>query len=580
MSAYSEKIRKTIESHVRIYEADEKPIFDKLTAWYQGRFYTAKTGDSESEKLVTSVNLIFAILQTALSSLIPANPAVTAVARSPANEGQVKAIEAVTNLALDTGDYRDEQGFYVFDSVLLGRGVTKTTWDAKTDLPTCLACDPRVVFFDRTTRRQKHIRYWIEATLLSVEEYRKRFLPGEDGQAPMYTGEENRLAEPDAYPKWMLPTTNGSSNMDELKNFQKWYLVYEHYDVDASKVCHMLAGHDEPLMVDEMLYCPYDILTLNQNGEDCRGLSEIALISPNQEEVNSLLTFWLNIVRAAVPKGCFDPGGVDGEQLQDAIGAGLGTWSPLQSKNGKPIGENLAHFPMPTVPADAFNLLEYTNGNISKVSALAAAQRGQVTGARTATELALIQGEIRNLLASRQRQIDKMTVSIVGKFLFLMQKFKSKASVAEVTGEEGWQPIEAATLRGVEATFKVVPYSPLESNRAVVQEQFKDLLQFLVQNPEVDQRQLLKAIIEIFDNPALRKFNLLRPEQVAPTPGAGPGGPELPPGPGTSVAAGPTPLPAAMQAVSDAQAGPALTNAGLIAPPGPPVGGPIPRDGG
>lgn len=580
-----DQYRKTIENHVRVFEAGDKPVFDKLVQYYQGRFYTAKTGDSESELLATSVNLIYAVLQTAMSSLVPANPAITAIARSPDNEEQIKAVEAVVNLALDNSDYRDEMGFYIFDGVLLGRGVTKTTWSVRDDLPVCRACDPRVVFFDLTTRRQKDIRYWIEATLLSPQQYQSRFIAtgtDEEGNPakPMYSGEENRLAEPDAYPKWMLPTTNGANNTDELKNFQKWYLVYEIHDIEDNRVVHLLAGHDEPLMTDTLIYCPYDILTLNHNGEDCRGLSEIALISPNQEEVNHLLTYWLNIVRACVPKGAYDPGGIDGEQLQNAIAAGVGTWSPLHSKNGKPLEENLANFPMPSVPADAFNLLEYTVGNISKVSALAAAQRGQVTGARTATELALIQGEIRNLLASRQRQTDKMTVSIAGKFLFLLQKFKSKDAVVELTGQKGWHPVTPTTLKGIEATFKVVAYSPLESNRAVVQEQFKDLLQFLVTNPEVDQRQLLKAIIEIFDNPALRQYDILRPKQEPQAPVGPAGAPLPPPGPGAPLETGQTPLPPTMQAISDAQAGPAMTNAGTIAPPGPPVGGPLPQDGG
>lgn len=564
----TKQYRATIETHIRVFTAQDQAVFDKLLAYYQGKFYTKETGESESNLLVTSVNLIYAVLQTALSSLVPANPAVTALARSPENEQAVKAVEALVNLALDSGDYRDEMGFYIFDAVLLGRGVTKTTWDPVSDLPVVRACDPRTVFFDLTTRRQKSIRYWIEATLLSPQEYHARFEPGEDGKAPLYKGEENRLAEPDAYPTWMLKANN-TSNRNELKNFQKWYLVYEVYDIEDKRVCHMLAGHDEPLLEDELLYNPYDILTLNMNGEDCRGLSEIALISPNQEEVNALLTYWLNIVRAAVPKGCFDPGGIDGEQLQNAIGAGVGSWSPLQSKNGKPLSDNLANFPMPSVPADAFNLLEYTVGDISKVSALAAAQRGQVTGARTATELALIQGEIRNLLASRQTQVNVHTVNVAQKCLFLLQRFKSNDEVVELTGQKGEHIITPDTLQGVKAKFKVVAYSPLESNRAVVQEQFKDLLQFLMGNPRVDQGQLLKALVEIFDNPALRQYNIVLPEPPAgPPQGAPPAAPPgMPPGPpaeGTD-----TPLPPTMQAISDATAPAMAANASMMAPPGP-----------
>ena len=569
---------KTIEKHVRLFEVGDKLIFDKLLRYYQGKFYTAETGQSESDLLTTSVNLVFAIVETALSSLIPPNPAITAIARSPANEDAVRAGEAFVNLALDACKYRKEMNLFVFDGVLFGRGIVKTTWSEKKDLPVVRTCDVRSVFFDLTARRVEDIRYWGEATLLSENEYRKRFESG------MYSGEENRLAQPDVYPKWMLPITNATVNRDELKSYQRWYLVYEIYDLEEDRVVHLLAGHEEPLMEDKLLYCPYDLLILNNNGEDCRGLSEIALISPNQEEVNNLLTFWLNIVRSSVPKGVFDPGGVDAEQMQNAIQAGLGTWSPLASRNGKSLNENLGNFPMPSVPADAFNLLEYTVGNISKVSALADAQRGQVTGARTATELALIEGSIRNRLASRQRRIDEVTASVADKMLFLMQKFKAKDAIVELTGHEGWHTISPDTVTGIELAFKVVPYSPLESNRAVVQEQFKELYATLIQNPNVDTRALTKVMIEVFDNPALRKHDILLPEQPPAAPGMPPGAP-VPPGaeaqpealaqaaeqvPGSPAAMTPT-----MQAIADAQAGSAAMSSPVIAPPGPPVGGPV-----
>jgi hypothetical protein len=572
---------KTIEKHVRLFEVGDKLIFDKLLRYYQGKFYTAETGQSESDLLTTSVNLVFAIVETALSSLIPPNPAITAIARSPANEDAVRAGEAFVNLALDTSKYRKEMNLFVFDGVLYGRGIVKTTWSEKKDLPVVRTCDVRSVFFDLTARRVEDIRYWGEATLLSEDEYRKRFESG------MYSGEENRLAQPDVYPKWMLPITNSTVNRDELKSYQRWYLVYEIYDLESDRVVHLLAGHEEPLMEDKLLYCPYDLLVLNNNGEDCRGLSEIALISPNQEEVNNLLTFWLNIVRSSVPKGVFDPGGVDSEQMQNAIQAGLGTWSPLASRNGKSLGENLGNFPMPNVPADAFNLLEYTVNNISKVSALADAQRGQVTGARTATELALIEGSIRNRLASRQRRIDEVTASVADKMLFLMQKFKAKDAIVELTGHEGWHTIAPDTVTGIELAFKVVPYSPLESNRAVVQEQFKELYGALSQNPNVDLRALTKVLIEVYDNPALRKHDILLPEP----PPAPPGMPGLPAGmpPGAPTPAPPEAMAAAaeqvpasaaamtptMQSIADAQAGSAAMNSPVIAPPGPPVGGPV-----
>lgn len=563
----------TIKRHIAAFENGDKKIHDNILANYQGRFWTAESGESEADLLKTSVNLIFAITETALSTLIPANPQVTLLARNPQLEERTKAAEGFVNLALDASDYRSEQILYTQDAVLYGRGPTKTVWNPKTDLPEVRALDMRNLFFDLTARRERDIRYWIEATLVGEDEFRTRG----------YEFKQDIIA--DTYPKWMLSKAGGGApnSRDDLKNFQKWVTVYEIYDMERGKVVHVAAGHEGTiLMEDDILYCPYDLASLNNNGEDCRGLSEIALISPNQEEINHLLTYWLNIVRHSIPKGGFDKGGMDADQVAAAVSAPMGSYSPLESKNGKPIRENFMEWPTPKVPADALALLDKVWNNIEVVSALAAAQRGQVTGARTATELALIEGQLRNRLSSRTKRLDRVTESVAGKMLLLAQKFMREEKMVQLTGREGWHPVAPDTLLGVQAAFKVVPYSPMESNRMVIQEQFLKLMEFLRENPVVDQGKLAKVAVRVFDNPELRNEDIfLPPPPVAPPgmPGGGaPGG--MPPGmvlPGT--APGPdTQMPGGMAQIAQAQVIPPDVAEGMSAPGGAPkvAGLPVP----
>jgi hypothetical protein len=143
------------------------------------------------------------------------------------------------------------------------------------------------------------------------------------------------------------------------------------------------------------------------------------------------------------------------------------------------------------------------------------------------------------------------------------------------------------SVEGVELTFKVVPYSPLESNRAVVQEQFKEIFAILQQNPEVDLRALTKVLVEVYDNPSLRRRDILKPPAPPMPPGMPPGAEGMPPGmppmpPPDAMAAAAEQVPASstaltptMQSIADAQAGSAAMNSPVIAPPGPPVGGPV-----
>ena len=568
----------TTERHVATYERGDKAMMDQLLRYYQGKFYTSETGQSESDLERTSVGLTFAIVETALTSLVSPNPAITAVARNRAEEERIRACEAFVNNALDASNYRQEQGLYVFDSVLYGRGITKTAWSAKKDNPVVRATDVRTTFFDLTARRPDDIRYWIEATLLSSTQFKERIRINDYAS---WAGEIN----PDAYPKWMLTDTGATVDRESLKNYQKWHVVYEIHDLEADKVVHIIPGDPRPVMVDKLVYNPYDLTTLNTNGEDCRGLSEIALISPNQEEVNNLLTYWLNIVRACVPKGVYDPGELDGEQLGAAAKAGLNTWSPIRRVGGKskgPLSDAIGMFPMPQVPPEALALLDKVWNNITIVSALAEAQRGQVTGARTATELALIEGQLRNRLSGRQKRIDAITSSVAEKMLLLMQKYKKNDEVLQQTGVDGWSAVSPDTLEGVKAAFKVVPYTAMESNRAVVQEQFKEFMMWAGKNPACDQRKLLQATVDIFDNPALRRYNIVLPEQVEAQEAAEAGAGAPPPGgPSPEVlaaAAGQPPaataVPPQMQAILAAQAGTDAMNSPLIAPPGVPPGMP------
>ena len=503
----------TIKRHIAAFEGGDKRIHDSILANYQGKFWTSDSGESEADLLKTSVNLIFAITETALSTLVPANPQVTLLARNPQDEDRTKAAEGFLNLALDACDYRSEQILYTQDAVLYGRGPTKTVWSPKLDLPIVRSLDHRSLFFDLAARRESDIRYWIEATLVGEDEFKARgYLHAQEINA-------------DTYPKWMLTKQNaGATNRDELKNFQKWVTVYEIYDMERGKVSHVAAGHEDTILLeDDILYCPYDLASLNNNGEDCRGLSEIALISPNQEEINHLLTYWLNIVRLSIPKMGYDDGGVDGEKLAKAVAAPLGSWNPMRSTNGKTMAENFMEFPVPKVPPDALALLDKVWNNIEIVSALAAAQRGQVTGARTATELALIEGQLRNRLSSRTKRLDRVTESVSGKMLLLAQKFMREDKMVQLTGREGWHPVAPDTLLGIQGAFKVVPYSPMESNRMVVQEQFLKLMELFGQNPGIDQKKLAKVAIKVFDNPELRNTDIFLPDAPVAPPGGAPG---------------------------------------------------------
>jgi hypothetical protein len=516
--------RPTIDRHVQSFKSTEKLAFDRLLRFYQGKFYTDResAGPTESELLVTSINLTFAITETALSTLVPRNPQVTALSRGPAPGDALKGMEGVVNLSLDHSDYYSELVLAVQDAVLYGRGVLKTVWDAKNDLPLVRACDMRAVFFDLTSRRPSDIRYWIEATVISEDEFKSRIKNG------LYKPWANSI-QGDTYPKWLGYDLGTAVSRQQLKDWQNWITVYEVYDIESNRVVHMHLDYDEPLLEDELLYCPYSVLTLNNNGEDCRGLSDIALISDNQEELNHIRTYLLNIARLSIPKTGYDSTALQSEDVAVAQEAPVGSMVGIRTTGGKSMADSFYAWPMPQPPGALFEMASSLEKSIATVSALADAQRGQVTGARTATELALVEGQLRNRLSARQRKIDTVTTQVAEQMAFLAMKFMREEKIVEFTGYSDAEPIHPSSFENVRAKFKVVPYSPMESNRAVLQEQFKAAMQFLLNNPYVDALEVTKQFLEVFQ----LSPRLLKPEQ------APQGAPGVPPQPAQGMAAQP-----------------------------------------
>lgn len=543
----------TIRQHIREAQSKdgERALFDKLRRYYRGEFWAGKGESSESALQKMSTNLLFAVIDTGLATLVPSNPMVEAKARSPKNQDLIANAEDIANLAFDAGAWRRELRMAAFSAMLYRRAITKTVWNPATDLPLVRSLDIRNVFFDIVAQRPEDIRYWVEATLVGEREFERRVKQGK------YAATEDTRRQATTYPKWMIETDqNGRQDMtdEKLRNYQQWYLIYECYDVEEGQVLHFVADEAKPIFKNSLSYLPYDLVTLNTNGEDNRGLGDAELILANQEEYNLLATYLHNLVRFQIGKMGYDANALDGEAAQDVQRAPLGSLVPFRIKqefrNQNPAvrGTDLV-WELPTVHATAeqFDLRARLREDISFTSALADAQRGQTVGAKTATELALIEGQLRNRLKSRQDALDELTENVAAKCLLLASRYMKEEKVMEITGASGWKTINPYNLEGLEARFKIKAYSPAESNKAVRAEIMRSLIGAFANNPLIDQRNFFGELLKLLDLPA---SILASPEAVAAAlapPGGAPGGPPggAPGGPPGAPAPGGAPAPEA-----------------------------------
>jgi hypothetical protein len=575
-----------INQHLQAMLNNEREQWDEARAWMQGRYWTPLSGQSEWEVMKTSSNIAFALVETAVASMVPRHPQITCQPRLPMDPDDVLARERYVNMALDASKFRRELHLSVQDCVLCGRSIYKTTWSRSLKRPIVRAIDPRSLIFDLTARRVEDIKYYCEVTVISKEEFDRRVTE------KYYTLPQGKSApEGDKYPAWLQdsdgmtgtgPSTTSGSGYRDLRNWQPWITIYEWYDTVEKRMTHWHDGFDKPLLDLPNEYVPYTLYSLNSNAQDCRGLSEILLVKPNIEAVNQLLSYMMILVRLQIPRILYNAGLITQEEVAKLQGAEPGAWVGFSLPPGgaAAIRDAFAQAPIPNIPPEVQLLLSKEESIISYVSAMAEAARGQVTGARTATELALIEGQLRTRLQARQANVDDATVDVGAKMLYLAgKKLEEPVQLrigSDAQGNPTWAAIKPSQLADVDVLFEVVPYSPLDNNRAVVEERFLAQLPILAGRPNCDQALLNDEIVRVLrTNPKLFQVAPPPPPEALPVDGAaGPMGGLIPsqavvegasPKELAETAAlsrgGPPPseMPPQMAAISDAGAAPSST---------------------
>jgi hypothetical protein len=559
--------------HVAAFRAREKRAFDRALAYVNGNAWAdALAGESEVSIQRTSTNLLFPIVETAMTTLVPRNPHLVLRPRGPAPADFVQGGSALVNYFYEACRFRRGLARSVYHTVMNGLGIQKTTWDVENDRAVVTPVDPRNYFCDMTAQVEEDLKYEIEATLLSRKEMEDRIAAG------LYP-EEALATAADQYPTWMLPDKRPDSGIEgsgfsretkNLMNYQSWYLVYEVYDREHGIVYHYTPQRDKPLLADELVYRPYDHLTFNYNGENCRGVSEIGLLLDNQKEYNWTESYLLTILRASIPGIWYDKKATttDKEQ-QRAIQMPVGGMAGVDVPNNKNVQEMFFNKPLPQVPPLADQMMAGKRQAIAEVSALAAAQRGQTVGAKTATELAFIKAATQDRLSSRQGDIFDLITRVGGKCYTLAQRYMSEEKLVQITGSEAWVTVNPASLEGMHATFEMSSFSAMETNPAVRAETYRVNYPLLSTNPLLSQKRVTEDFLRAQDLPLTLMLTEEEMAQqaaaAAAVPGPGPGAAAAPPAPTDPTQPPPVEMPNRIKAMAEP-----MTESATGAPPAPP----------
>jgi hypothetical protein len=488
------KLSKLIDRHLNYYKRAEKKDFDKARRFYRGNFFTGTDSDIQGlsgSSYLCSKNIIYAIADTAVSALLGPNPSVGAVARTPVSQDVAPAVTGLIEYVFETNKFRRKAATSLIDAVLCKRGIFKTGWDAKKDIPIIRAINPSSVFFDLTVRDADDIRYWIEATVISYDEFKARVKSGQ------YKSELVKEVTPDRYPKWLLDE-NQKSTTDSVRDAFQWVTIYEYYDRERGIMQHYVKQADAVVFEDKIDYIPYSMYTLNQSGIDCLGLSEVQLVLKQQETINDLLTHMKQITYLQIPRVMYDSGRVSEEDLNKAVEASAGSFIGINPSNSEALRSLATLFyemPIPDSPAGVKEFIARQEDDAAFISALAEAARGQVAGARTATEMAIIDAQLRTRLATREGHLNDALEDVAKKVFYLCKKYMREARLIRISGGNKWEQLSHKDLVDIDVDFEMVGYNPIRRNPGMMAETLIQMLPFLSQNQNVDIRRLTEEIL-------------------------------------------------------------------------------------
>tara|TARA_A100001391_G_scaffold153779_2_gene111632 strand:- start:4756 stop:6549 length:1794 start_codon:yes stop_codon:yes gene_type:complete len=495
------KLSKLIDRHLDYYKRAEKKDFDKARRFYRGNFFASSDSDIQGlsqSSYLCSKNLIYAIADTAVSALLGPNPSVGAVARTPVSQDAAPAVTGLIEYVFESNRFRRKAATALIDAVLCKRGIFKTGWDSKRDIPIVRAINPSSVFFDLTVRDPDDIRYWIEATVISFEEFKQRVKSGQ------YNAELVKEIRPDRYPKWLLDD-NQKNQTNHVRDAFQWVTVYEYYDRERGMIQHYIKQADAVVFEDKIDYIPYSMFTLNQSGIDCTGLSEVQLVLKQQETINDLLTHMKQITYLQIPRVMYDSGRITEEDLNKAVESSAGSFVGINPSNGDALRSLATLFyemPIPDSPAGVKEFIARQEDDAAFISALAEAARGQVAGARTATEMAIIDAQLRTRLATREGHLNDALEDVAKKVFYLCKKYMREKRLIRISGSNKWEELNHQNLIEIDVDFEMVGHNPIRRNPGMMAETLIQLLPFLSQNQNVDVRRLTEEILTNLGLPA------------------------------------------------------------------------------
>lgn len=446
-----------------------KEVRAEWTAWLPEQEEIRKVADAyrgseESGRNRYVYPLFSSMAESAQAQVAPPDMKFT-LARNPADPIQ-EAGAAIVPLELEkwlnaqcrTQNWIAEFRRTVAHSLITGRAVLHV--DSLNKSPRLIAADYAEVFWPRHTRRPQELS-WVASRQLVRSRYLKK----------MYPDRAKEITEREDAKKMVAIFT--ITDLDDRANV----VVFQAGDQDTPPLS-ISSGRD--------FWNPWVFAIPVDDGESMRGLAPFRLALLLFRRLNQMLVRWSGLVDLQVPSFMLNTARVDEKDAAKIQAARPGDVVPVSIRPAEEGGaaELFIRSPevtiSPEIPA-LFNLLQQLVYTVTGSNALA---RSQMTGAKLATEVALMDANMRGLAKAREAVLGRGMTEAAAKVLALHTRRTSQADIDAIT-----------------SVLDVSAASSSEQNRGILQQQFQAALPLIRGNPNFDQVALDKLVAEMYQLP-------------------------------------------------------------------------------
>mgnify|MGYP003664259482 FL=1 len=503
----------------------ERTQWDRWRSWYLSEYWNSGNdlpsgaGDisSREEQINIETNYPYAYVDTMIANICPTNPQVTVMARQDELRESARFREALINDSFKRNSLHRLLWKTATNAAICGRGFLKTLWNFNTSSVEYTVVDPRYVFFDLTAQKWEDIRYIVEITVLTKEEFQRR-TKKKGKQGAFYNKKVADKATFGGFPTWLKDQVRSDTAVGQAsQQVYDWVTVYEVYDFTGDgQYYHVLDDQEEPLFEGELPYRhmrnPFSIMTFNDNMTDLGGVSDVKLISSIQERLNEIDTLELWHAHSSNPVLMVNTGLVDNpEQIITALRDATqpGSMIQLMGKANAPLRDLIGQTPVPTLTPSFQIMRERCTQIIEFILGIPAYSRGVVGVADVATEVALADTSTRTRNGRRIKSTEDAVSSLGSKTISLYTEFLPEGSLLplRITGSREVLEATRNTLaldkkrpnsEGLmDYDYDAVPFSPTENHRLVQLQKIQNYLPILLEAQQVDKEKLITKLLDL-----------------------------------------------------------------------------------